>query len=58
MTGTPDEQLNPKKKIFEQIQPDLRINSEGVASYKGVPWKVKGFDGYCTVPTMKDSPIK
>lgn len=36
-SGEPDEQLNPKKKIFEQVQPDLSTNAELVACYKGVP---------------------
>jgi methionyl-tRNA synthetase len=36
-SGQPDEQLNPKKKIFEQIQPDLMTNDGLVACYKGVP---------------------
>ena len=56
--GTPDGQLNPKKKIFEQVQPDLRINAEGVATYKGAPWKVTDKPGLCTVPTMRDTMIK
>ena len=58
LSGTADEQLNPKKKIFEQVQPDLRISDEGVAVYKGVPWKVRGHEGTCNVPSMKDTPIK
>eukprot|EP00878_Enallax_costatus_P027717 GHUV01029865.1.p2 GENE.GHUV01029865.1~~GHUV01029865.1.p2 ORF type:complete len:113 (+),score=41.29 GHUV01029865.1:550-888(+) len=36
-SGEPDEQLNPKKKIFEQVQPDLATNADRVACYKGVP---------------------
>lgn len=35
--GEPDEQLNPKKKIFEALKPDLCTSSEGVAEYKGSP---------------------
>ncbi|XP_031550223.1 tyrosine--tRNA ligase, cytoplasmic-like [Actinia tenebrosa] len=35
--GEPDEQLNPKKKIFETLKPDLLVSSEGVAQYKGSP---------------------
>merc|ERR1712227_168606 len=60
--GTPDAQLNPKKKIFEQIQPDLSINEEGIASYKNKPWQVidedGGVVGVCKVPTMKNVSIK
>lgn len=57
-TGTPDlPQMNPKKKIFEQIQPDLGINAEGLAHYKGALWRVDG-KGTCRVPTMRDTPVK
>lgn len=37
----PDAQLNPKKKIFEQIKPDLRVDASGFATYKAVPWTLK-----------------
>ena len=30
----PDTQLNPKKKIFEAIAPDLKVNGNKVATYK------------------------
>lgn len=35
--GAPDEQLNPKKKIFETLKPDMVTSEEGVAEYKGSP---------------------
>ena len=35
-SGEPEEQLNPKKKQFEQISPDLATNNERVACYRGV----------------------
>eukprot|EP01135_Chromosphaera_perkinsii_P011654 Nk52_evm1s2464 gene=Nk52_evmTU1s2464 len=38
----PDAQLNPKKKIFEQIKPDLYTDDQCVATYKGIPWKIGG----------------
>lgn len=50
-------QMNPKKKIFEQIQPDLNTNAEKVATYKGAPFKVEG-KGVVTAPSMKNSGIK
>lgn len=34
----PEAQLNPKKKIFEKISPDLKTNADGVAQYKSVPF--------------------
>jgi hypothetical protein len=37
----PDEQLNPKKNITEQVLPDCKTNGSLVATYKGVPWTVK-----------------
>lgn len=36
--GAPDDQLNPKKKIFETLKPDLCTSEEGVAEYKGSPF--------------------
>nr|CAA75164.1 endothelial-monocyte-activating polypeptide related protein [Geodia cydonium] len=42
-TGSPDTQLNPKKKVFETVQPDFLVNEEGVATYRGIPlqWRVR-----------------
>ncbi|KAK2103835.1 Aminoacyl tRNA synthase complex-interacting multifunctional protein 1 [Saguinus oedipus] len=55
--GVPDKELNPKKKIWEQIQPDLHTNDECVATYKGVPFEVEG-KGVCRAQTMSNSGIK
>nr|XP_033812470.1 aminoacyl tRNA synthase complex-interacting multifunctional protein 1 isoform X1 [Geotrypetes seraphini]XP_033812489.1 aminoacyl tRNA synthase complex-interacting multifunctional protein 1 isoform X1 [Geotrypetes seraphini]XP_033812498.1 aminoacyl tRNA synthase complex-interacting multifunctional protein 1 isoform X1 [Geotrypetes seraphini] len=55
--GEPEKELNPKKKIWEQIQPDLYTNDECVATYKGVPFKVEG-KGLCKAQTMSKSGIK
>ncbi|XP_060635109.2 aminoacyl tRNA synthase complex-interacting multifunctional protein 1 isoform X2 [Anolis sagrei] len=55
--GEPEKELNPKKKMWEQIQPDLHTNEECVATYKGVPFEVKG-KGVCKAPTMASSGIK
>ncbi|XP_063165827.1 aminoacyl tRNA synthase complex-interacting multifunctional protein 1 isoform X1 [Candoia aspera] len=56
-SGEPEKELNPKKKIWEQIQPDLQTNDECIATYKGVPFEVKG-KGVCRAPTMANSGIK
>lgn len=56
-TGEPDAQLNPKKKVFEAVQPDLHTNKEGVACYKGAPFTVAG-KGVCRSQTMKGTGIK
>ncbi|NXJ61332.1 AIMP1 protein, partial [Rostratula benghalensis] len=55
--GDPEKELNPKKKIWEQIQPDLRTDDQCVATYKGVPFEVKG-KGVCRAETMANSGIK
>jgi aminoacyl tRNA synthase complex-interacting multifunctional protein 1 len=44
--GEPDAQLNPKKKIWEQVSPDIKTNEDGVAIYKDCPFKVAGLDGF------------
>ncbi|XP_006119371.2 aminoacyl tRNA synthase complex-interacting multifunctional protein 1 isoform X2 [Pelodiscus sinensis] len=56
-SGEPDKELNPKKKIWEQIQPDLHTNDQCIATYKGVPFEVKG-KGVCRAQTMASSGIK
>jgi len=34
----PEAQLNPKKKIFEKISPDLKTGANGTAQYKSIPF--------------------
>lgn len=50
-------QMNPKKKIFEQIQPHLKTDDSGVATYKGVPFEIQG-KGVCKSQSMTNSIIK
>lgn len=33
--GTPDPQLNPKKKVWEKLQADLKTNDTGEATWQG-----------------------
>lgn len=33
--GTPDAQLNPKKKVWEKLQADLKTNDSGEATWQG-----------------------
>lgn len=47
---------NPKKKIFETIQPDLKTNENKVACWKGVPLKTSA--GECTAKTLSNATIK
>jgi len=37
--GDPDAQLNPKKKVWETLQPDFLVSDECVAEFKGSPFK-------------------
>ena len=53
----PDSVLNPKKKIFETVAPDLKTNSEKVATYKGVPFSVPG-KGVVSAPSLTQVNIK
>nr|XP_057902043.1 aminoacyl tRNA synthase complex-interacting multifunctional protein 1-like isoform X3 [Doryrhamphus excisus] len=55
--GEPDKELNPKKKVWEQIQPELRTDGECVATYKGAAFEVTG-KGVCRAQTMSNSGIK
>ena len=43
---TPDKQLNPKRKVYDQIKPDLITGEDGTACYKGVPFAIPG-KGVC-----------
>ncbi|KAK4472867.1 hypothetical protein MN116_004078 [Schistosoma mekongi] len=53
----PDDQLNPKKKIFEQLKPDLRVNENGIAVYKNVPWSLKKSPAVIKSLRIKDAQI-
>lgn len=55
--GEPDKELNPKKKVWEQVQPDLRTDDKCVATYKGAAFEVAG-KGVCKAQTMINSSIK
>lgn len=56
--GSPDLPfMNPKKKIFEAVQPEFLVNAEGVATYKGSFFKIEG-KGLVTSPTVRLGGIK
>lgn len=57
ISGEPDKELNPKKKVWEQVQPDLRTDDQCVATYKGAAFEVAG-KGVCKAQTMSSSGIK
>uniref|UniRef100_A0A8D9EKN4 Tyrosine--tRNA ligase n=1 Tax=Cacopsylla melanoneura TaxID=428564 RepID=A0A8D9EKN4_9HEMI len=56
-TGAPDDVLNPKKKIWEKLQGDLKTSSEGIAQWQGnnllTPSNEK-----LTCANLKNAPIK
>ncbi|XP_067663533.1 aminoacyl tRNA synthase complex-interacting multifunctional protein 1-like isoform X2 [Haliotis asinina] len=54
--GNPDAQLNPKKKVWETLKPDIRTDSNKVANYKGAPFKIEG-KGIVKAPTLPDAQI-
>lgn len=55
--GEPDVQLNPKKKIFEQVKPDLIVVNH-IATYKGAAWKLRGkADVVINAPTIESAQI-
>lgn len=56
-TRQPDAVMNPKKKIFETVAPDLHTNETLQACYKGVPFTVPG-KGIILSKSLKNSPIK
>lgn len=54
--GPPDQELKPKKKVWEQLQPDLRTSGDRVAEWQGSAMKTKLGDVTCK--SLKGSPIK
>ncbi|CAD7703829.1 unnamed protein product [Ostreobium quekettii] len=55
-SGEPDDVLNPKKKVFEAVQPDFATNGDRVACYNGTPFMTS--KGPCTVATIVGGSIK
>ena len=54
--GEPDEQLNPKKKVWEAVQPYLATDDNCVACWKGIPLSTP--EGACTVKSISKGSIK
>lgn len=48
--GEPEAQINPKKKIFEKIAPDLVVSADGVCTYKGVAFSTSAGPVTATLP--------
>ncbi|VDM93479.1 unnamed protein product [Onchocerca ochengi] len=53
----PDPVLNPKKKIWEGIAPDLKVSCEGQVVYKGQPLLVDGLSPL-QAPSLRNVPVK
>ena len=56
--GEPDAQLNPKKKVFEGVQLDLKSDKDKVVGYKGVPFRTLTGGEVCTTTTLTDAKIR
>ncbi|KAJ3112513.1 hypothetical protein HDU96_004494 [Phlyctochytrium bullatum] len=54
--GTPEEQLNPKKKVFETVQPDFITRDDLVACWKDVPFETE--HGFVKAASLKGASIK
>lgn len=55
--GSVDDVLNPKKKIWEKLQVDLKTNSECLVQWQGNNLLTKSGGSICS-KTMKGAPIK
>ncbi|XP_023683426.2 aminoacyl tRNA synthase complex-interacting multifunctional protein 1-like isoform X1 [Paramormyrops kingsleyae] len=56
-SGEPDRELNPKKRLWERTQTELRVDDRGVATYRGRALEVRG-RGACRAQTMSSCAIK
>ncbi|KAH6945840.1 hypothetical protein HPB50_010186 [Hyalomma asiaticum] len=52
----PDSQLNPKKKIWEKLQVDMKVSASLVAEWRGCAFIVNGQPVTCA--SLKGAPIK
>jgi len=55
--GSPDAQLNPKKKVWEKLAPGLRTSADGIAEWEGSQL-ITAEGGNITVRSLKSVPIK
>ncbi|KAI3869664.1 hypothetical protein MKX03_011861 [Papaver bracteatum] len=54
--GVPDDVLNPKKKVWETLQVDLKTDAELVARYKDIPLTTSA--GVCKVLSISSGAIR
>lgn len=57
-TGEPDEILNPKKKVWEKLQVDLKTNDGLIACWQGLKLVSKINGNPVTTKSLKCAPIK
>ena len=55
--GEPDEQLNPKKKVWEQLAVDFKTSNDCVAQWQGNNLMVNG-KGTITCKKVNNAPVK
>uniref|UniRef100_UPI0037E8DE1E aminoacyl tRNA synthase complex-interacting multifunctional protein 1 n=1 Tax=Semicossyphus pulcher TaxID=241346 RepID=UPI0037E8DE1E len=55
--GDADKELQSKQRVWELLQPDLQVDSKGVANYKGCGFEVKG-KGLCRAPSLTNCIIR
>lgn len=61
MEGEPEKTLNPKKKYWETVQPELKTNDDFIALYGDKPLLIRTASGeavQCKVATVKNGGIK
>ncbi|KAI6693990.1 hypothetical protein NL676_021700 [Syzygium grande] len=54
--GAPDDVLNPKKKVWETLQPDLHTDSVLIAHFKNIPFTTSA--GVCKASSIQDGSIR
>ncbi|XP_030533847.1 probable methionine--tRNA ligase [Rhodamnia argentea] len=54
--GAPDDVLNPKKKVWETLQPDLHTDSGLVAHFKNIPFTTSA--GVCKASSIQNGSIR
>ncbi|KAM6959809.1 aminoacyl tRNA synthase complex-interacting multifunctional protein 1 [Tautogolabrus adspersus] len=55
--GEPDKELQAKQRVWELVQPDLQVDSRGVANFRGCGFEVKG-KGLCRAPSLTNCIIR
>ncbi|XP_071721671.1 methionine--tRNA ligase, cytoplasmic-like [Rutidosis leptorrhynchoides] len=56
LEGEPDDVLNPKKKVWETLQPHLRTNTELIACFKDLPLTTSA--GICKVASIANGTVR